>query len=199
MFLVLLMIFDPAAGWTRAAESGRSVARVVGFHLLPMVLLGCVAEGAGMLHWGKPVGTFGARQIFAMDAVIRYEACQVVVALLVVFFCALFLKGLGNTFHSRQRFVQALTTSVFGLGPVMLMRVCDAFPAVNPWLSWGIGAVFVVMVLYQGVPRVMLLDPAHAMGVYLCGAILLVLASGLGRVLVVEFLQGRMLGLTPVA
>jgi uncharacterized membrane protein len=192
MFLVLLMIFDPAGGWGRAAESGRSVMRVLFLHLLPMLLLGCVAEGAGMLRWGKQAGKFGAMKQFVPDEVIRYQACYFVVALVVVLLCAFFIKFLGNTFHARQKFVEALTVSVFGLGPIFLLRLLDALPAMSPWLPWGLGAVLGAALLYQGVPRVMRLDPAHAMGVYVCSALLLVLTSGAGRLLVV-FLQGRMM------
>ena len=196
MFLTFLIIFDPAGGWSRAAESGRTVARAIFLHLLPLVLLGCVAEGAGMVRWGKRIGDYGAVRHFPMPDVMRYEVCHFALGLGVVFLCALMLKFLSNTFQARQKFAQALTVSVFGLGPVFLMRVFDAFPAVNPWISWAIGAALIAMVLYQGLPRVMSLDPSHALGVYLSGVMLLVLTSGIARMLVVLYLQGKVLGIT---
>ena len=105
------------------------------------------------------------------------------------------LRGLGNTFQRRQKFTQSLAVSVFGLGPVFLMRVCDAFPAIHPLVPWIIGAALTMAILYQGIPRVMRLDPSDALGVYMSSMLVLVLASGIGRVLVICFLQGKILGL----
>lgn len=195
MFLVLLMIFDAEAGWSRAVESARSTVRVLLLHLFPLLLLGCVAEGFGMMHWGKRAGQFGTMRIFTLEEVVRYQACHFLVGIVIVLLGALVLRGLSNTFHVRQTFLQGLTVSVFGLGPVFLMRVFDAFPSLFPWVAWIIGAALAMGILYQGVPRVMRLDPAHAFGVYMSSAMVLVLASGLGRVLVIYFLQGKVLGL----
>jgi len=194
MFLVFLMIMDPEAGWGRAAESARSTVRVLLLHLFPLLLLGCVAEGFGMMRWGKRVGQFGTVKTFTLDEVLAYEACHFGVGLIVVLIGAVVLRGLANTFHSRQKFAQALAVSVFGLGPVFLLRVLDAFPAIPPLVPWIIGAALTIGVLYQGVPRVMRLDPAHALGVYMSSMMVLVLASGIGRVLVIYFLQGKILG-----
>lgn len=195
MFLVLLMIFDAEAGWSRAVESSRSTIRIFILHLLPLLLLGCIAEGLGMMRWGKHVGQFGTMRLFTLEEVLRYQACHFAVGLVVVCLGALALRGLSNTFHVRQTFRQGLAVSVFGLGPVFMMRVVDAFPGLFPWVGWFIGAALTVGVLYQGVPRVMRLDPAHALGVYMSSAMVLVLASGLGRLLVIYILQQKVLGI----
>lgn len=189
------MIFDAEAGWGRAVESSRSTIRILLLHLLPLLLLGCIAEGFGMMHWGKHVGQFGTVRFFTLEEVVRYQACHFGVELIVVCLGALALRGLGNTFHVRQTFRQGLAVSVFGLGPVFMLRVLDAFPGLFPWVAWIIGAALTVAILYQGVPRVMRLDPAHALGVYLCSAMVLVLASGLGRMLVIHILQQKVLGI----
>lgn len=195
MFLVLLMIFDPEGGWGRAAESARSTFRVVFLHLFPLVLIGCVAEGFGMMRWGKRVGPFGTVKSFTIPEVVAYEACQFGVALVVVCLGAIVLKGLSNTFHSRQKFTQALAVSTFGLGPIFLMRLFDAFPTVFPWVPWIVGAGLTMGIMYQGVPRLMRLDPADALGVYVSSMLVLVLASGIGRLLIIHFVQVKMLGL----
>jgi hypothetical protein len=194
MFLVLLMIFHPAGGWQRAAESGRSVARITLLHLMPMLLLGCVAEGAGMMRWGKRITQFGRLKTYALPDVLRFEVCHFAAGLVLVFAGAVILKSLGNTFHSRQKFVQAFTAAAFGLGPIFLLRVCDAFPAIPPLVSWAIGAVLTISVLYQGLPRVMKLDPGLAAGVYISSVILLVLASGIERGFMVYFVERKLLG-----
>src|SRR5262245_54625055 len=115
MFLVLLMLFDPGRGWSRAVESGRSIVRVLCLHLIPLLLLGCVAEGAGMMRWGKPAGLAGTLRTYPLGQVVRYQACHLVVALALVLLCAVFVRVIANTFQARQTLGQALTATVFGL------------------------------------------------------------------------------------
>jgi hypothetical protein len=193
MFLALIMILDPTRGWERAARSGRSVLRILLLHLFPMLLLGCVAEGYGMNRWGKPAGEFGARKTYDLAQIIPFQLCYIATGLITVCICAVVLGALADTFQPRQKFSQALVVSVFALGPVFLMRVADAFPAINPWLSWGIGAVMVVAFLYHGLPRVLHIDPAHALGYYVSSSVMVVLISGLIRVLMLMLVQPRLL------
>ncbi|MEY4385277.1 MAG: hypothetical protein RLY20_560 [Verrucomicrobiota bacterium] len=195
MLLTLLMIFSPEAGWSRAADASRSIFRVVCLHLLPMVLLGCIAEAYGLLNWGRAASPLAAPAKFSLEQVLPYEACQFVLGFVTVLIIAFVLRRLGNTFHSRQGFGAALTASTFSLGPVFLLRVCDAFPAINPWVSWLIGAVLMAAIMYQGIPRVLQLDPAHAFGVYLSSAMVAVLVSGLGRLFVLSIIQLKLLGI----
>jgi hypothetical protein len=195
MFLVIAMFFDPARAWEQAARIGRNGWRTFGLGLLPMLLLGCVVEGYGMMHWGKPAGDFGARQTYGLETVVRLQLCHAVAGVLLALICAFALRAIADTFKRRQTFAQALVVSVYCLGPVFLARLADAFPAVNPWLSWGIGVVLAVTLLYQGLPRVFYLDPAHALGAYLTGSMLVVLISGLMRLIMVMVVQPKVLAL----
>jgi hypothetical protein len=188
------MIVSPAQGWQRAVEASRSVTRLLLLHLLPMLLLGCVAESYGLTRWGRALSELGTVKVFTLREVLPYQACHFAGGLLAVLISAFVLRGLGNTFHRREKFVPALAASVFGLGPVFLLRVCDAFPAFNPWVSWLIGAVLAAAILYQGVPRLLRLDPAHALGVYLSSILVLVLASALLRMATIMLIQPKLLG-----
>jgi hypothetical protein len=187
------MFFDPATGWRLAAEVGRSWLRLTFLHALPLLLVGCVAEGYGMLRWGRQVGAFGAVKHYAVPDVVRYEAVRFGIALVLVLAVAALVRVLANTFHARNGYRSAFTVAVFGLGPVLLLRIAEAFPAVNPWVSWGVGAVLAAGVLYQGIPRVLHADPAHAIGLYLSSAMLMVLGSGLAQ-LAGQFAFGLLLG-----
>lgn len=187
------MFFDPATGWRLASEAGRSWSRLIFLHALPLLLVGCVAEGYGMLRWGKHVGEFGATRHFELPDVVRYEAVRFSLAVLLVLVVAALVRVLANTFHARNDFRPAFTVAVFGLGPVLLLRIADAFPAVNMWVSWGIGAVLAAAVLYQGIPRVLRADPAHAIGLYLSSAMLVLLGSGLAQ-LAGQFAFGHLMG-----
>ncbi len=61
----------------------------------------------------------------------------------------------------------------------------------SPWISWAIGIVLSVAVLYHGVPRMMEPDPAHAFGLFLMSALLLVLITGLVRFVTGMYLLGK--------
>jgi hypothetical protein len=189
MLWVLLMFFDPVRGWQRAAEAARSYPCLVLCHLLPLALVGCVAEGWGMARWGKRLGEFGTLHRFPMEDIVRYEAVRFGLAVLLVLGVAVLLKQLANTFHSRNGFRSALAAAVFGLGPVLLLRVADMFPWMPMWLTWLVGAVLSAAILYQGIPRLLHTDPAHAMGLYFCGAALVVLASAVAHLLGLFFLH----------
>jgi len=193
MLLVLVMLLDPERGWRRAAESGRNVVRTLILHLFPLLLLGCLAEGYGIVHWGKPVGEFEARQTYPVGQAVSLEVVQFVSGLLIALIGACVLRTLADTFQKRQSYSQALVVSVFAFGPVYLARVADAFPAVNPWLSWGIAAVLTMALLYQGLPRVFYIDPAHAMGAFFSASVLLVLLSGISRLVLIMAVQPQLL------
>lgn len=195
MILVLAMFFDPQRAWEHAAKSGRSSWRTLGLGLLPLLLLGCVAEAYGMTHWGKAAGDFGGRQVYGLDIALRLQAWHALSGLFLVLVCAVVLRAITDTFKRRQSFAQALVVSVYGLGPILIARMADAAPAINPWLSWGIGALLAVALLYQGLPRVFHIDPAHALGAYLTGSILVVLISGILRLVMVMIVQPRVLTL----
>jgi len=193
MFLVLQILFDPQSGWRRAVTSGRSVRRTLILHLLPLLLVGCVVEGFGIVMWGKPAGDFGGRQTFELGKVMPFEVCHAFAGLVVVLVCAFMLVMMASTFQRRQRFSRVLVVCVFSLGPVFLARIADAFPSINPWLSWGVAALVTVAFLYQGLPRVLHIDPAHAMGLYVSASVAVVLVSGVARVLMVMLVQPLLL------
>jgi hypothetical protein len=195
MFLVVAMFFDPQRAWEHAARTGRNGWRTLGLGFLPLLLLGCVAETYGMMHWGKAAGDFGGRHVYGLETALRLQAFHALAGLLLVLICAIALRAITDTFKRRQSFAQALVVAVYGLGPVFIARVADAFPAINPWLSWGIGALLAVTLLYQGLPRVFHIDPAHALGVYLSGSVLVVLISGIMRLVMVMIVQPRLLAL----
>ena len=49
-----------------------------------------------------------------------------------------------------------------------------------------------VWILYQGIPRVMQPDPTHAFGVYLSAMFVVMLTSGLARLITAMYLLGYM-------
>lgn len=62
----------------------------------------------------------------------------------------------------------------------------------HPAVTWLLGMGVSVWILYQGIPRVMLPDPTHAFGLYLSAMIVVILTSGLTRLMTAMYLLGYM-------
>ena len=191
MIKALLLIFDPIATWDSILRVRRSVAWIFSLYLLPLLLLPCLAEGYGMVHWGKSQSQYGHLKRFTVSEAVVVETAQFLLLVLVVFVGAKLLKAIGETFHGRHTFTQAITAVAYSMSPLFLFRLLDMFPAVSPWVSWTIGILLSVAVLYHGVPRTMEPDPSHAFGLYVISALLMILITGLVRYLSAFFLQGQ--------
>jgi hypothetical protein len=190
MIKALLLIFDPFATWERIALARRSLAFVLVAYLLPLILLASVAEGYGLVHWGKWQGEVGRIKLFPLREAVIVEAIQFLLALVVVFVGANMIKSIGETFHGRHTYTQTFTAVAYGLGPLFLLHMLDAFSGVSPWLSWAVGISLSVAALYQGLPRMLEPDPPHAFGLFIMSGLLLTLVTGLVRFVTWWYLQG---------
>jgi len=191
MIKSLLLIFDSAPTWERIAAARHRLFFILLAYLLPFLLLTSAVEGYGLVHWGKPRGEVLHVKKLSLVEAVDYESAQLVLSLVIVFVGAKLVKSLGETFHGRNSFTQAFTVVAYGLGPLYLLRLFDAFPGVSPWITWAIGIILAVAVLYNGVPRIMQPDPPHAFGLYLTSALLLAATTGLARFLTAWYLQGK--------
>lgn len=191
MIKALLLIFEPVQAWERVIRAQRGLAFVLLAYLTPMVLLTAAVECYGLVHWGRLQKDVAYLKKFPLNEAVVYEVGHVLLTFGIVFLGAKIIKSLGETFHGRHSYTQAFTIVAYGLSPLFLLRLLDAFPAFGPWTTWTIGIVLCVSVLYQGVPRVMMPDPPHAFGLYLMSALLLVIITGLARFVTAWFLEGR--------
>jgi hypothetical protein len=191
MIKALLLIFNPVGTWDRIARAQRGFAFVFGVFFLPLLALTSFAEGYGLVRWGKLQQNVEYLKRFTPTEATTFEIIQVILWLTVVLVGAWTVKMLGETFHGRHSFTQTFTTVAYGLSPLLLFRVFDAFPSVNPWIPWIVGILLVMRLLYQGVPRMMQPDPPHAFGLYLMSTFLLVMTSGLARFVSAWYLEGR--------
>ena len=64
---------------------------------------------------------------------------------------------------------------------MFLLRLLDPFPGMNPFLTWLAGILLSIWILYDGLPRLLLPDPTHALGLYMSSSIVLFMATGLVR------------------
>ena len=74
---------------------------------------------------------------------------------------------------------------------MFLFRRLDPFAGMNPFIPWAIGIMLSIRVLYDGLPRLLVPDPTHAFGLFLSCSFVLVLATGLVRVVTGLYLQGN--------
>jgi hypothetical protein len=191
MIKALLLIFEPAGTWEGIAEAQRSVARVLFLFLLPTILLSVGGELAGIAYWGRHHGLGLAIKI-PEARLLNYGAVQIVLNFVVVFIAAKIIKSFTGTFQNRYTFVSAFTLVAYGLSPLFLVHLSDAFPGMNAWASFGIGIVLSIATLYSGVPRLLQPDPPHAFGLFLTSAFMLAGMTALARLTSLLVLTGRL-------
>jgi hypothetical protein len=191
MIKALFLIFEPQGTWERIALAHKSVSRVLFLFLIPTILLSVGGELAGMAHWGHRQ-SFGEPVKIPQDKLLMYGAVEVLLYFAVVFIAAKIIKSVTGTFQPRHTFTSAFALVSYGLSPLFLFHLLDAYPAISPWISFPIGIVLSVATLYSGVPRMLEPDPPNAFGVFLTSAFLLVGMTGVARLASLLFLTGPM-------
>jgi hypothetical protein len=191
MLNALLLIFAPVRTWERIVDSGRGIFYIFITYLLPIMLLTSFGEGYGLVHWGKWQGEpFHIRKLSVGESLV-FEAGQFLATLLVIVINAALAKSVGSTFHGRHTFTQGFTAVSYGLAPLFLCRLLNAHSDVNPWLSWAIGILLSIALLYHGVPLVMEPDPAHAFGLYMITSLMLFMTTGMLELITAFYLHGN--------
>jgi Yip1 domain len=198
MIKALFLIFEPTAAWERVVNARRSVPFLLVFYLSPMLLLSAAAEGFGLMEWGRRQWDSGQVKIFTTREMVAYEILQSLLMMAVVFICAQIVKALCNASFVRHNYTQGFTVAACGLSPLFLLRLLDAFPAINPWLTWGVGILLCCATLYHGIPRVMQPDPSQAFGLYFMCSIIFIMVTGLERFVTVWYLAGRIPPVTDI-
>lgn len=194
MFKALLLIFDPTATWEKIFLARRGMVFILVIYLVPLLLVTSAGEAYGLIHWGKrrgEVSELAHVKPFPSGETLIFESAQFLLSLVVVLAGAKMLKSIGETFHGRHTYTQAFTAVAYGLSPLFLFRLLDAFLSVDPWVTWSIGIILSIAVLYHGVPRMMEPDPSHAFGLFLMSSLLLVLITGMVRFVTWWYLTGK--------
>jgi hypothetical protein len=195
MIKALWLIFWPVSGWGRIVEAKRSIGFILATNTLPLLLGSALVEGWGMATWGDYRGQVAFLRKFPVGEVFVYQAVQVLLSLGLVFLGAFVAKRMGDTFHGRHSYTQAFRLVAYGLSPLFILRVLDAFPALSPWLTWSVGIFLTLSLLYSGVPLVMDPDPPHAFGLFMMSGLMLLFMSALLRFLSAWYLKGKFEGL----
>ena len=192
MIKVLLLIFDPIATWERIDKAQRGVVFLLCLFLLPLLSFTLAVEAYGIMRWGKEQGMLQQLNKVPQDVLVFYEVGQLALSLLVVLVGAKMIQTIGESFHGRTTYTQAFTVVAYSLGPLFLVRLLDAIPVMNAWVTWGIGITLTFAVFYNGLPRILKPDPAHALGLYFLSILVLVVITGLARFVATLLLQQKM-------
>lgn len=191
MIKALFLIFESSEAWDRVIAARRGVLFLLLLDVLPMVVIVAALEGYGLMKWGRHLWNSGQVRFFTAGEMTVYEILQSVALIAVVFICALIVKAFCNSSYARHTFAQGFTVAACGLSPLFLLRTLDVFPAINPWLTWGVGIMLCAGTLYHGIPRVMQPDPSQGFGLFIMCSILFIMVTGLERFVTVWFLTGR--------
>lgn len=191
MIKALFLIFKPLETWERIVLDQRSTVYLLIRYLLPMMVVAAVAEGFGLVEWGRAQTGFHRIRKFTVDEVVVYEALRSLLLLLAVVVCAALIKKFGETFRERHTYRQTFTLVIFGLSPLFLLRLLDAAPGIHPCITWAIGIMLCLEVVYQGVPRVMDPDPPNAIGLFFMSSLALGAITGLERFITYWYLSGH--------
>lgn len=192
MIKALLLIFRPVQTWGGIDSAKRSVAFILCLHLLPLLLITSVAEGYGLMNWGKQhKGETSQVRTYELKQVIAIEVVQGVALLGMVFLGAFAAKSFAETFHNRSKFREAFTAVAYGASPLLLMRLGDLFPSLSVWVPWAVGIVLMVSVLYLGLPCLLRPDPPHAFGLYVMTSLTLVVVNAIMRLFIYFFHKGN--------
>ena len=191
MIKTILLIIAPIRTWDGILLARRSIGFILRTFLLPLMLLSCAVEGFGLVRWGKWQGEVPHMVHFTPGQAVMFEALQFIVLFILVVLNAGLLKSSSGTFHGRQTFEQGFRAIAYGMGPFFLLRCLNAFSDVSPWVSWVLGILLTLSVLYHGVPKIMDPDPAHAFGLYVVTCLLLLFTTGLLQLITSLCLKGE--------
>jgi hypothetical protein len=191
MIRALQLILVPASTWQKIAQSKPSVVRTILFYLLPLMILGGIAEGFGLEHYGERRGDFNHLTTYTRQQVLIFEGVQIAAGLLVIAAGAWIVRSFSVSFHLQLRYTNCFTLAAYGLSPIYLVRLLEAVPIVGLWLYLCLGMVFAVFILYQGVGFILEPQPTQGMGLYLMCVLGLGLLSGLAHLLALALLHER--------
>jgi hypothetical protein len=192
MIKVFFLIFDPGATWEKIARARRGFVFITFVHLLPLILAGTALEAWGLHRHGKWQPRFQFFRSFTDPEIITFETIQLALLIAVVFVTALLILRICQTFQDHLSFLQAFTAAAYGFSPLFLAHFLDAGGTIHPVVPWLLGMAGTVWILYQGIPRVMLIDPTHAFGIYVSTIFVAILASFLARMVTALYLLGYM-------
>jgi len=192
MIKALLLLLRPVQTWEGIDRAARGIGYILLLHLLPLIVLTSVAEGYGLMHWGKKhKGETTFLKHYQLEEVVVLETAQSVLLLGMVFLGAYAAQAFAGTFHRRHTYRHAFTAVAYGCAPLLTLRLGDLIASLNPWIPWAVGMALTLSVLYYGLPCILKPDPPHAFGLFFMTSLTLVVINGVLRLIAVFYYLGR--------
>jgi hypothetical protein len=191
MIRVFFFIFRPAAEWDAVLQANRGLGFILGIHLLPMMLLASIAEGAGLAGWWKWHSGIHGVKYFTVGEAMVWEMMQLMLMLVVIAVCAYLIRLMGETFNSHYPYRSALMVVIYSLSPLFLFRLLGAIPRISLWIPWGIGIFFSLKILYSGLPRILQSHLSHALGLFFISSLFVVVLTGAEQLIFIRSLKGQ--------
>ena len=188
----ILLIFNPIRNWDKIAGAQRGFLFVLLLHLLPLMMVTLGLETWMIDRFGEKNRMTDLVVKVPRQTAIDYGATEFVLNLVVVLLGAAIVHKIGNTFHGHQTYLECFTLMAYGLAPLFYLHVVDGYPRAPTWVCFSIGILLSVMLLYQGMPRLLKPDPTKALGLYLTISIVLVLLALLVHLLAVFVLRQQL-------
>jgi hypothetical protein len=191
MLRTFFFIFQPMAEWDAVLQARRGLGFILGIHLLPLMLMASIAEGAGMAGWRKwHAGIHGVKYFTVGEAMV-WEIVQLMFMLVVIAVCIYLIRLMGETFNNCYPYRSVLTLVIYSLSPLFLLQFLGAIPWISLWIPWGIGIFLSLKVLYHGLPRILGPDPSHALGLYFISSLFVIVLTGVERLVFIRCLNGH--------
>jgi hypothetical protein len=181
MFKAIQLVFSPFQAWTKVAAEQRSIGFILFCSLLPMIVICVGVESYSLIQWGERRGDLGLPVRISEPVALRYAAAQVSLFLACALFGGFSLLAVAQSFNLNVTFRQCFTAIAYGLSPLVLVRLLDAIPAMNSWVSWGIGGMLSLSVLYHGVALILKPDQTKGFGLYIVSAMIVLLCTGVSH------------------
>ena len=193
MIRVLALIFSPFNTWTKIAAAQRGVAFVLLLSFLPLAV-GCVAvETFSLIHWGEARGEAGTLVKISQTIALRYGIAELILLTACLFFGAYFLHAVAQSFHLTTKFPQSFGAVAYGISPLILMRLLDAWPVVPSWVCWALGVLLSISALYHGVALMLRPEQTKGLGLYIVTSVIVILSTGVSHFFVQAVLHERIL------
>lgn len=187
-YQTIFLAVRPEPNWNNIAQGTRSFTRIVCLFFVPMILTLAGMEGLGLKKWARWHDATGLGIPLTANQAAAWEAWRILMILAAMLASAYLVKIFAETFRSRNTYPQALTVVIYSFAPICFMRALLMFYPVNDWVLWAFGIVLALKTLYHGLPRILLPDPPHALGLFFSCSLGLLLVSLLERFITLWYL-----------
>jgi uncharacterized membrane protein YecN with MAPEG domain len=192
MLRALNLLFSPEAEWQKTALKPPHFATVLFISILPLMAAALAVEGYSLVKYGEMFRGLAQRAV-SFERAVKYEVFYGAASLLAMFFGARLLRNVGKTFNLAASYSICFILIAFGYFPILLVRLMDAFPQINTWICWAVGAALSFRILYHGIALWLRPEQTKGFGLLLVSFVYILVISGVIHFAAIQVLQGRFL------